>query len=1037
LPGSDTKKSFFLNYDNPYPAGTTPFTNSYIGNTLFLHDRNDKVIFEGMITGVTYYGGDTSGTSEIALSGTTNTPEYETGASPYNYDLFWRVVTAVATSESEGTAGSDYLDDLSLYARTTDLRDDLDGTQNIVLYTVYAFGGDVAARVLLRDAAKNGGFVDKNDSNTPDLVEEWDRDGDGDPDTFFEASGGFLLEQMLTRAIADILKRSASGTAVSVLAASGEGEGNLIQAYYRPAATSGVTENIFTNAVTEVWAGYLQSVWVDDFGNLREDTDGNLALDESVDKVMVYFLDSDDANGKIKRFDVSGTNPFPDLESAPFEVVELEGISPLWEAGSVLAQKSADGRKIFTCIDKDKDENVDETTYDAFDDIDEVVSFHANTVTGVSNVMPYLGVRDDATWGYLGFSHRDRAHNLIEYIRGKETGFSGTTNMLLRSRVIGDQVWKLGDIVFSSPVSVSRPPDNYHIIYGDESYQAYFDAYKDRETVVYVGANDGMLHAFTSWKFDRTNLRYSRPASAPGDEDIGDEIWAYIPQALLPHLKWLPSPDYGHVYYVDHRPKVFDAKIFSDDPKHPNGWGTVLLIGLNFGGKQICSEDYYDDGTGVTVFETRTFSPSYTAIDVTDPRAPVLLWERAYEGLGFTTSVPGAIKVKDKWFAVFGSGPTDYDGTSNQEAHVFVVDLATGEAHHDGTVFASGTTGWLYTVTKGVTGFMNSPVVLDKELNFNVDGVYFGETYWDNTTGTWKGKAHKLTIPCTECNFLSAETPVVYVDNPNDGSNPWTLSTLFESPGPITAPMSLATDFFDNVYIYFGTGRYIWHDDKTNTDTQHLFAVADPFFNSLLDTSPNDFYVNYSKSRTLTIGNLFHADPYMITTDGSVFNDGSGLSRITNFDGLLDVVRNTEDQSTFPDFFEGWSRTLTTSGERAVTKFSVLGGIVFAPTFVPNEDICGFGGDTSLFGLYFETGTAFFNPVLPGETEATTVDGEEHGKVLGKISLGTGKASALRIHAGQEEGAKAFVQQTTGIISEAELNPALKIKSGLINWREK
>jgi type IV pilus assembly protein PilY1 len=116
---------------------------------------------------------------------------------------------------------------------------------------------------------------------------------------------------------------------------------------------------------------------------------------------------------------------------------------------------------------------------------------------------------------------------------------------------------KLGDIINSTPVSISKAPDYYHLIYGDESFQAYLDYTENRETVIYVGANDGMLHAFTSWKYN--NGQYTQVASTT--EGLGDELWAYVPQTLLPHLKFLAAPDYAHTFYVDLKPKLFDARI--------------------------------------------------------------------------------------------------------------------------------------------------------------------------------------------------------------------------------------------------------------------------------------------------------------------------------------------------------------------------------------------------------------------------------------------------------------------------------------------
>ena len=888
-----------------------------------------------------------------------------------------------------GDNGSDYLDDVALWAHIDDLRSDLDGDQTIIFYPVFAFG---QGSQLLKDAARNGGFIDKNGNNRPDLDEEWDANGDGIPDTYYESESGYELEAKLLKAITDILERAAAGTAVSVLATSGEGEGNLVQAYFRPSVPSGLTE--------VQWVGYLQSLWVDTYGNLREDTVHDLALDVGQDKVITYFLDTATGETKIKRLDVSEENSYPDAESDPYEVLELDEISPLWEAGSVLAQRSPDDRKIFTYIDKDQDGVVDDG---------EVVRFHTSSD---SDIKPYLGVKDNSTWGYLGAAHDDRVTNLIQYIRGNDI-IPG-----LRTRTIDGNVWKLGDIVHSTPVSISKPPDNFHTIYSDESYQDYYNEFKDRETMVYVGANDGMLHAFTSWEYNAADKEYTQPTGTT--ENIGDELWAYIPQSLLPHLKWLPSPDYTHVYYVDLKPKIFDAKILPDDTHYTDDdaeddWGTILLIGLNMGGKHIQAEgDFNGDGTDT---DTRDFYPSYACIDVTDPRNPRLLWDRTYTDLEMTTSTPAIVRVKDKWFAVFGSGPGNCDGTSTKKGHIFVVDLKTGDP------YGSGGNDWLFETNES-DAFMNSPISLDKNLNYNVDAIYFGETY--SASNEWKGKLYKVTVPWvgTEGELYGhLDEDSYYVENPLE----WKFSTLFDATSPITSPVALSVDTFNNVWVYAGSGRYLSTEDKDNRDKQYMFGIKDPFFN--IEHTPDglhedDYYHKYNTSLELQISHLLDADPYIITEDGEVFKDSTSIGY---WEDLLDLAQQKD----------GWIRTLTISKERILSKPSILGGIVFTTSYVPNEDICGFGGDSYLYGLYYETGTAFYEPVFKAETTTIEIQAQEMEKVVDKIELGSGKASSLGIQVGMEEGAKGFIQQSTGTIVSETINPAFNIKSGLRSWREK
>jgi len=112
-----------------------------------------------------------------------------------------------------------------------------------------------------------------------------------------------------------------------------------------------------------------------------------------------------------------------------------------------------------------------------------------------------------------------------------------------------------------------------------------------------------------------------------------------------------------------------------------------------------------------------------------------------------------------------------------------------------------------------------------------------------------------------------------------------------------------------------------------------------------------------------------------------------------------------------------------------------MGGIVFTPSFVPNADACGFGGDSYLYGQYFETGTAYKNAIFAvGWTILDTATSKR--KILDKTSLGKGMASSMGIHIGKE-GSKGFIQTSTGTIVETGLNTGASIKSGITWWKEK
>ena len=88
------------------------------------------------------------------------------------------------------------------------------------------------------------------------------------------------------------------------------------------------------------------------------------------------------------------------------------------------------------------------------------------------------------------------AKRQVDFIRGKDIDDLTEEGNTTRKRTIGETTWRLGDIVFSSPTVVGKPAENYHLIYNDTTYEKFLKQYLGRRQVVYVGANDGMLHAF-------------------------------------------------------------------------------------------------------------------------------------------------------------------------------------------------------------------------------------------------------------------------------------------------------------------------------------------------------------------------------------------------------------------------------------------------------------------------------------------------------------------------------------------------------------
>lgn len=232
---------------------------------------------------------------------------------------------------------------------------------------------------------------------------------------------------------------------------------------------------------------------------------------------------------------------------------------------------------------------------------------------------------------YAGWNATQRANatagSLLNYLRGRhefETR-NDATHTDLNSRLYRQREHVLGDIIDSSPVYVKKPPFRYT----DAGYAGYVGAQTGRSGTVYVGANDGMLHAF--------------------DAENGAERWAYVPRMLHSELYRLADSNYpsNHRNYVN-------GNIVVGDAYNGSSWRTVLIAGLGSGGN------------------------GYFALDVTDPEDPIVLWEYTNANLYSTFGNPVLTKRSSDgtWVVLFASG---YNRTNtSSEGRLFMLDAFTG-----------------------------------------------------------------------------------------------------------------------------------------------------------------------------------------------------------------------------------------------------------------------------------------------------------------------------------------------------------------------
>ncbi|MGA1843834.1 MAG: PilC/PilY family type IV pilus protein [bacterium] len=320
----------------------------------------------------------------------------------------------------------------------------------------------------------------------------------------------------------------------------------------------------------------------------------------------------------------------------------------------------------------------------------------------------------------------------------------------------------LGDIIRSTPIIVGEPPFYYPF----DGYTAWKRGIT-RDHVVYVGANDGSLHAF----------RLSD----------GREIWAFVPRSSHEKLNRADDPVYDpcgnrycHQYFVDGSPRVGDIHTGTT-------WMTLLVCGLREGGG------------------------SYFALDITHGQpfgvtsGARYLWEFSDTELGQTWADPSIDRVSDgdgaAWGIFFGSG---YSSTAQQEKEAYLYGIA---AHNKAPLWRDGSTDINRIKVSSTTlkdDALASPLVADLDADTMGDHLYAGNLY---------GTMYRIT------HIGKGQLPSV--------TRLFGFDTLTRSH-PVRAQATFAYGVDEgSVWVYFGTGRYETQADKTAMGQQYLFGLKD------------------------------------------------------------------------------------------------------------------------------------------------------------------------------------------------------------------
>jgi type IV pilus assembly protein PilY1 len=401
-------------------------------------------------------------------------------------------------------------------------------------------------------------------------------------------------------------------------------------------------------------------------------------------------------------------------------------------------------------------------------------------------------------WANLAQAHKDALNTTplgttdtlgsdrLNYLRGdrrKEVSAAAPTNPF-RSR---DGI--LGDIINSGLVYQGKPS----VSIAGTTYQTFFNTNKTRAGVVFVNANDGMLHAF--------------------NDSNGSEAFAYIPGFLSPKLSKLPGRNYQHISLADATPVVSEAELSS-------GWKSVLVSGVGGGAQGVY------------------------ALDVTNPAGFTkdnVLWEftdRDHPAMGNVIGTPRIVKVRTtnsnaaqaayKWYAAIASGVNNYapDGRVYESGNpsIFLLDLSFIPSAAVG--WQEGVNFWRIELPQTSTAIAKGLVGFTAVTNFTtsaLEAIYAG----DLQANVWK-----LDFSLKGVNGANLSTDALTNLTKftlNGNSTPFFVAKAGTTLQPITGEPAITNAFTGSKLVSIGTGKFL-----EAVDTSVPLATTASFY-TLLD----------------------------------------------------------------------------------------------------------------------------------------------------------------------------------------------------------
>jgi type IV pilus assembly protein PilY1 len=426
--------------------------------------------------------------------------------------------------------------------------------------------------------------------------------------------------------------------------------------------------------------------------------------------------------------------------------------SPYWSAQPLLDTKAAAGSRLIA-------------TYDPLQNAGIPFEWSGGTPVNGIGATTLLGQDLQA------FAPDTNGSDVLQYLRGNTAQEKANGGQFRNRSHI------LGDIVDSNPAYIG--PSNEGI--QSSSYISFAASTANRTPILYIGANDGMLHAF-----DVTPP--SPPSPGPASPTMGQELFAYMPRGVYGNLINLVNPYYNaqHRFFVNGSPEAADVQ-FSDLT-----WHSILVGTEAAGGKSVY------------------------ALDVTTPASinseaalgNAVLWDFTDADMGLGYSEPVVANTSYGWAVLVGNG---YNST-NEKPFLYALNPQTGVIEEKidlcAAVVATLPTACDLTKANGLSSLIAI-----------------------NNGGQVAGLANLVYAGDLQGNLWRVD-----ISNPNPAL--WAVSVLFEATDPggnrqpiTTKPVATLNPRFPQVLgtmVMFGTGQFLGVPDMTNEQVQTIYGVYDP-----------------------------------------------------------------------------------------------------------------------------------------------------------------------------------------------------------------